>query len=103
MKRTQVLASGITIRQDFTKAVRLVLFETGFDGWEYGTHGGTAFVINYEGKVYAVTCQHIRKDFQWRQLVVANTKYGEQIAGIHAVYHASKPRESAAGNCRAAR
>jgi hypothetical protein len=95
MKTSQVLASGITIRQDIRDAVRAVLFETGFEGWEYATHGGTLFVVNYQGKVYGVTCAHVLKDFNWNQLVVTDRKTGTGIAGLKTVCYPSSPRDAA--------
>jgi hypothetical protein len=97
MKVTQVLASGITIRQDIRDAVRAVLFETGFEGWEYATHGGTLFVVNYEGKVYGVTCTHVLKDFSWNQLVVTERRIGTTRAGLKTVGYPSSPRDAAVG------
>jgi hypothetical protein len=38
---TQTLASGLTVRQDFSRAVRPVFFQTEFEEWLYATHGGT--------------------------------------------------------------
>jgi hypothetical protein len=95
MKTSQVLASGITIRQDIRDAVRAVLFETGFEGWEYATHGGTLFVVNYKGKVYGVTCAHVLKDFKWNQLVVTERKIGTKKAGLRTVGYPSSPRGAA--------
>jgi hypothetical protein len=95
MKSTQVLASGVTIRQDFRDAIRAVFFQTGIEDWEYATHGGTLFVVNYQGKVYGVTCGHVRKDFEWRQLVVTDKKIGTRAAGLKNVCYPSSPRHSA--------
>jgi hypothetical protein len=95
MTTSQVLASGITIRQDIRDAVRAVLFETGFEGWEYATHGGTMFIVNYEGRVYGVTCAHVLKDFSWNQLVVTDRKTGSKRAGLKTVGYPSSPRGAA--------
>jgi hypothetical protein len=97
MKTSQVLASGITIRQDIRDAVRAVLFETGFEGWDYTTHGGTLFVVNYACRVYGVTCAHVLKDFNWNQLVVTERKIGTKMAGLKAVGYPSSPRDAAVG------
>lgn len=96
-RRTQVLASGIGVRQDFRDAARFVFFDTGDKEWVYGTHGGTAFVVNYKGKCYGLTVVHVRKDFDWSQLVITDLREGTKRAPIKAVYHASSPRDEAVG------
>jgi hypothetical protein len=96
-RRTQVLASGITIRQDFRDAARFVFFDTGHEEWVYATHGGTAFVVNYKGKCYALSATHVRKDFDWSQLVITDLREGTKRAPIRAVYYASSPRDEAVG------
>ena len=53
-KIEQRLSTGITVRQDFKDSVRFVFFWTGFEGWEYATHGGTAFVVNFRGRPFAL-------------------------------------------------
>jgi hypothetical protein len=92
-----VLASGISIRQDIRAAARFVFFDTGHEEWRYGTHGGTAFVVNYKGKCYALTAAHVRKDFDWSQLVITDLREGTKQAPIRAVYSASSPRDEAVG------
>lgn len=92
---TQSLASGLTIRQDFREATRFVMFDTGLPEWQYATHGGTLFVVVFRGTAYALTCGHIRKDFEWKQLVVTDTRHGRAIAGLSAIFHASSPKGAA--------
>lgn len=92
---TQRLASGLTIRQDFRQAARFVLFDTGLSEWQYATHGGTLFVVSFRGRPYALTCGHVRQDFEWSQLVVTNRRDGRAIAGLSAVFHASSPKGAA--------
>ena len=53
-----------------TQAVRPVLFYTGIDEFRYATHGGTAFVVSYKDRPYAVTCRHAFKDFDEGQLTL---------------------------------
>ena len=96
-RRTQVLASGITIRQDFRDAARFVFFDTGHEEWTFGTHGGTAFVVNYKGKCYGLTATHVRKDFEWSQLIITDQREGTKWAPIKGVYYASSPRDEAVG------
>jgi len=95
-KRLQRLATGITVRQDFRDCARMVFYDTGNSQWRYATHGGTAFVVVFRGRPYAFTCNHVLKDFEWRQLVITNTKFGKQIAGLQSVSCATQPRDAAA-------
>ena len=88
---TQRLHSGLIVRQDFRRAVRFVMYETGYPGFDYATHGGTMLIANFQGKPFGITCAHVRGDFEWRQLVVTDSKFGREIAGLAAVYRASDP------------
>lgn len=97
-RRTQVLASGLTIRQDFRDAVRFAFFETKWPGWPYGTHGGTVFVVNYRGKCYGLTAGHVRQDFDWSQLIVTEKKVGTKRAPLRGIYYPSSPRDEAIGS-----
>jgi len=97
-RREQVLASGITIRQDFRDAVRFVFFETGIEDHAYATHGGSAFIVNYRGRCYGLTAGHVRQDFEWRQLVLTDTKFGKHKTPIRTIFHPSSPREEAIGS-----
>ena len=94
----QTLASGVVIRQDFRKAVRFAMYETGFEGWDYATHGGTLLVVNVQDRAFGVTCSHILGDFDWRQLVVTDFKFGRAIAGLKAVYRPALPVGDAVGS-----
>jgi hypothetical protein len=90
-KITQQLKSGLIIRQDFGDSVRFVMFETGVEGWEYATHGGTAFVVKHRGKYFGITCGHCIQDFNWRQLAITETRFGTKRAGLKSIYRPSKP------------
>lgn len=83
------MASGLQVRQDIKTAVRFVMFETEYEGWEYGTHGGTCFVVLFRGKPYCLTARHVLQDFAWSQLCVTSTKFGRQLAGLKGVYYPS--------------
>ncbi|MCC7252371.1 hypothetical protein [Hyphomicrobium sp.] len=98
MRVTQQLASGVIVRQDFRTATRFVFFDTGLDYWQYATHGGTLFVVTYAGRPYALTCRHVLKDFEWRQIVVTNARMGRNIAGLKTVAYPSRPTEEAVGS-----
>jgi hypothetical protein len=93
MRRQQILTSGIAIRQDFREATRFVMFQTGIA--DYATHGGTAFVVNYRGKPYALTCLHVPQDFEWSQLVITDVRFGTHFAPLKSIQHASDAQEAA--------
>ena len=95
MRVSQTLTSGLTVRQDFRTASRFVFFDTGESEWQYGTHGGTLFIVLYKGVPYGLTCQHVLKDFDWHQLVV--TDQGTQIARLQSVAYPSHPTHEAVG------
>ncbi len=95
MEFAQIIINGITIRQDFSRSVRFVMFATGVDGWEYATHGGTAFVVNFRGKLFGLTCRHVLTDFNWSQLAITEARFGTQLAGLKAIYYPSDPRGEA--------
>jgi hypothetical protein len=46
------------MRQDIKAAVRPVLYQTDCEEWPY-SHGGSLFVINFEGRCYGLTCRHV--------------------------------------------
>lgn len=97
---TQTLASGITVRQDFAKAVRPVFFQTEFEEWLYATHGGTLFIVQFRGKYYALTCGHVFKDFPHSRLFITNEKYaqkGSMPPPVGGICYPSSPRDGAEG------
>jgi hypothetical protein len=75
----------------------MVFYETGEEQWRHATHGGTAFVVVFRGRPYAFTCKHVLQDFEWRQLVITDTKVGRQIAGLQSVSYATLPHSGAVG------
>jgi hypothetical protein len=95
-KRLQKLDSGVVVRQDFHACARMVFYETGDEHWRHVTHGGTAFVVVFRGRPYAFTCNHVLQDFEWRQLVITDTKFGHQIAGLQSVSLPTQPYAAAA-------
>ena len=70
-------------------ASRMPFFETGYDGWDYATPGGTVFLVEVEGKPYAITASHVSRDFTWKNLCLTDAKHGREIAGLNAVHYAS--------------
>jgi hypothetical protein len=100
MMVTQKLASGVTIRQDFSTAVRPVFFQTDFEEVLYATHGGTLFVVQFRGIYYAITCGHVFQDFPHGRLFIANQKYatkGSMPAPVAGYCHPSAPMDGAVG------
>jgi hypothetical protein len=100
MRITQQLSTGITVRQDFRDSVRFVMFQTDVQGWEYATHGGTAFIVNFRGKPLGLTCRHVLRDFYWGQLAITAAKFGRkgsQFAALKSLAYPSGPRGEAVG------
>jgi hypothetical protein len=98
MRATQKLASGLVVRQDIADAVRPVFFKTDFEEWLYATHGGTLFLIRFRGRVYALTCNHVFKDFPTGRLFIVGKKYaqkGNLPARIEGVCCATSLRDGA--------
>lgn len=58
------------MRQDIEAAVRPVLFQTDFEEWPY-SHGGSLFVVNFKGRCYGLTCNHVIGDGGANHLFVA--------------------------------
>ncbi len=100
MLETQVLASGLIIRQDFTEAVRPVFFQTEYEEFLYATHGGTLFLVVFRGRVYGVTCAHVFGDFPHGRLFVAQVKRAQKgsLPGhVTGLAYPSSPRDDAVG------
>lgn len=88
---TQIHPSGIMIRQDFRDCVRFMMFQTDDEDWQYATHGGTGFVVCHKGRYFGVTCRPILGDFNWRQIVFTDRKFGKIRAGLKSAFYASGP------------
>ena len=74
------------------------MFRTGVEGWEYSTHGGTAFIVNFRGKPFGLTCRHVLRDFYWGQLAITAAKFGRkgsQFAALKSLVYPSDPRREA--------
>jgi hypothetical protein len=78
MMCTQMLDSGLIIRQDFTAAVRPVFFRTALEDFQYATHGGTLFLVSFRGRAYGLTCQHVFQDFALEQLFITQEKQAQK-------------------------
>jgi len=68
------------------------------EGWRYATHGGTAFVVDYAGRHYAITCEHVRGDFDWKQLLLTDAKFGKEAARLKSINRPSDPTGGAVGS-----
>jgi hypothetical protein len=101
MRQTQVLSSGLTIRQDFAEAVRPVFFQTEHEEFLYATHGGTLFLVLFNGRVYGVTCAHVFGDFPHGQLFVTQEKRAQKgsLPGhVTGLAYPSSPTDGAVGS-----
>ena len=78
MRRSQILLSGLLIRQDISEAVRPVMFQTDYEEFLYATHGGTLFLVRCEGRVFGLTCRHVFKDFSPGKLFISPRKFAEK-------------------------
>ena len=78
----------MNILQSLKDACRWVCFETNIEGWEVATHGGTLFIVTYEGVPYGLTARHNLHSFEWGNLIVTKTRLGDRIAGLREVSYA---------------
>lgn len=86
--------------QDIADSIRPILFETELEDFRYATYGGTLFLVRFRGRPYALTCRHVFKDFQFRQLFVVGKKQakkGDKPAPIQTICLPSSPRDQAVG------
>lgn len=95
MQVAHVLSSGIQLSQDFKDSVRFAVFQTGIEGWEYASHGGTVFVVVLQGRVLALTCRHVIQDLDWRGLSITEKKFGQSLARPKSLHYPSGLREYA--------
>lgn len=94
MRIQQKLTSGLVVWQNITDAVRPVFFQTDYEDFLYATHGGTLFVVRFRGRVYALTCNHVFKDFPTGRLFIVNEKHAQKgsiPARIEGIRYASNP------------
>ncbi len=91
MRIEQKLSSGLIVRKNLKDCVRFVFFETDVPGWEYATYGGSAFIVNYKGKIYALTCNHVFGDFETSRLALTNKRFGDMVAGYDAIFRPKDP------------
>jgi hypothetical protein len=92
--------SPATLQELLLAPVRPVFFDTGSDGWRYGTHGGTLFLAMYKGRVFGLTCKHVFGDFDFGQLFVSGERHpqrGAMPARIQGQYCPGEPTGQAQG------
>lgn len=71
------------------RSIRPILFQTDLDDFQYATHGGTVFVVEYKGRPYGITCKHVLEDFNYDGLVVMGSfdfRKGDKAAQIDGYY-----------------
>jgi hypothetical protein len=86
--------------QNIAEAIRPVFFTTDYEEHAYASHGGTLFLVEFEGRLYGLTCQHVFGDFSRDRLFVVQDKFGKKgtpPAKIAAFYNPSAPEREAAG------
>ena len=66
-------------------SVRAVLFATGIDDFPYATHGGVLFVVAFGGKLFALTCRHVFKDFPAEALLITQERHGQKGSGFASI------------------
>lgn len=80
---------------EISASVRVVLFATEFEEYPYATHGGTLFVVSFQGKLFGVTCRHVFGDCPAEGLLVTQEKHGtkgSRFAAIQGIRYPSSPR-----------
>lgn len=83
-----------------SEAIRPVFFQTDLDDFLYATHGGTLFLISFQGCSYALTCRHVFQDFPKGRLFITQEKQaqkGSKPAPVEGVVYPSSPRDGAVG------
>lgn len=91
----------LALNQTITASVRFIFFETDYKEWIYANYGGTAFLVNYKNKIYAITCMHVFGDFNWQRLVITSKKFaelGSRIAKLKSRFYPTSPTSAAVGS-----
>lgn len=79
-----------------SECVRCAFFETrGLEDIpefpKYTSLGGTVFLLNRNNEVFGVTCGHIKQGYEWTDLIIADQKFGQKVAGISTIYKPAEP------------
>lgn len=99
-KIEQTLSTGLIIRQDFRDSVRFIMFDIDIDGWPvdlypYATEGGTAFIVMYRKRYFAVTCAHVLKGFHGKNLLITEKRFGCYKSPVRSIYFIDDPNGAA--------
>ena len=94
----KVPESSSSVPREIVESVRFVCFETHLEDFRLATNGGTAFVVRYRGKPFAITCKHVLKGFQIDDLVITDARMGQRMAGIKGMYHPENLKGDAEGS-----
>lgn len=76
--------------QPLKDACRCICFFTPVEGHEVATYGGTAIVIIYDGRPYAITARHNAHDFAWVDLIITKDRNSNVNAPIRAISYVGK-------------
>ena len=84
------LSSGIRVQQDVFLATRFVQFSTEYDDWPVATHGGTAFIVEYKSRWFAVLARHVfgkrnAERFYFKDLLMFTKNSGESCIPLKVV------------------
>jgi hypothetical protein len=64
----------------YREAVRFVMFHTNVQEYPYATNGGTAFLIQFRRRIFAITCQHVVQGFHVKDLIITDRRDGTKSA-----------------------
>lgn len=84
--------------QRLKDACRWICFFTPIEGHEVATYGGTAIVIVYDGRPYAITARHNAHDFAWADLIITKDRTSNVNAPVRAISYAGKGCSPAGGS-----
>lgn len=86
------------VSNDYTRSVRFLFFQTNFEDFPYASYVATAFVVSFEGRYFVLTCEHNEQDFSWHDVVITDSRFGQNAAGIKAIYKPDRPSGYAVGS-----
>jgi hypothetical protein len=86
------------VPKEIAEAVRFICFETHLEDFRLATHGGTAFVVKYKGRPFAITCRHVFQDFSIDDLVITDARLGRKAAGVKGMYFPGNLKDDVEGS-----
>lgn len=84
--------------QALKDACRWICFFTPVKGHEVATYGGTAIVIIYDGKPYAITARHNAHSFNWGDVIITKDRTSNKNASIRAISYPGRGLGHAEGS-----